>query len=161
MPSFDIVSEVDLQEVANAVDQTRREITTRYDFKGSKAEVSLTDGVINILADDQLRMKSIQEILRQKLAKRNVSLRSVIFKDATPAGGDMLRQDVTVKQGLEAEELKRLNKMIKAEKFKVSSQIQGDQLRVSGKKRDILQEVISHFKQNVTDLELQFTNFRD
>lgn len=161
MPSFDIVSQVDLQEVANAVDQTRREIETRYDFKGSKSEVSVSDAIINILADDQLRLKSIQEILRQKLAKRNVSLRSVVFQDAKPAAGDMLRQEVTVKQGLEADELKRLNKMIKAEKFKVSSQIQGDQLRVSGKKRDELQDVISHFKQAIKDLELQYINFRD
>lgn len=161
MPSFDVVSKADLQEVANAVDQTRREIETRYDFKGSKAEVTLNDNVITIIADDQMRLQSVQDILRQKLAKRDVNLRSVTFEDARPAGGDTLRQEVKIKQGLETEELKRLNKLIKAQKFKVTSQIQGDQLRVSGKKRDELQEVINHFKLEVSDLDLQFINFRD
>ena len=163
MPSFDVVSEVDMQEVVNAVDQTVREITTRYDFKGSKAKVELNekDSKIEVLADDDMRLTAIQDILRQKLAKRSINLKSVEFKEAKKAGGDMLRQEVLVKQGLTQEEMKRINKLIKDSKLKLSSQIQGEQLRVTGKKKDELQSIIAHLKTNVDDIALQFVNFRD
>jgi len=161
MPSFDVVSIVDMQEVRNAVDQAKREISTRYDFRGSKSQVELKEALIELLADDDMKLTAIQEILKQKLAKRGVSLKSLAFKDKEKVGGDMLKQEIDIKQGLKQEELKRLNKMIKAQKFKVSSTIQGDQLRISGKKRDDLQTVISHLKTEVEDLELQFENFRD
>lgn len=161
MPSFDVVSEVEMLQVSNAVDQTIREIGTRYDFKGAKATVEQNDAQIVILADDDMKLRAIQEILRQKLAKREVSLKLVEFGDPKKVGGDMIRQEVTIKQGLKTEELKKLIKLIKGEKFKVTSQIQGEQLRVTGKKRDDLQTVISFLKVSAPELELQFTNFRE
>lgn len=161
MPSFDIVSKVDLQEVRNAVDQAQRELATRFDFKGSKSSIELKDQLITLVADDNMKLKAVQDILRQKLAKRNVSLKSVEFKDPQKASGDSLRQEVIVKQGMTEDEAKKINKIIKNTKAKVTSQIQGDQLRVSGKKRDDLQGVIAHLRVEVKDIELQFVNFRD
>lgn len=161
MPSFDVVSEVNMQEVLNAVDQVRREISTRFDFKHSKSSVVLEGSEIKVLADDNMKLKAIDELLRQKLAKRGVSLKAVEFADATPAAGDALRQVVTVKQGLNDEQLKRIAKMIKALGAKVQSQIQDQQLRVSGKKKDDLQVVIAHLKTEVKDADIQFINFRD
>jgi len=163
MPSFDVVCEVDNQEVLNAVDQTEREIKVRYDFKDSKATLKWQDkeSQIEIVADDDMRLKAIQEILRQKLSKRGVSLKLVEFEDQKPAGGDLIRQIVKVKQGLSDEELKSLAKVIKQAKLKIQAQIQGEQLRVTGKKRDDLQAAIEHLKGESKDLELQFTNFRE
>lgn len=163
MPSFDIVSEVNIQEVKNAVDQTQREIGTRYDFKDSGATVELKEkeGVIQLHGPDKLRMSAMQEILRQKLSKRGVSQKSVTFEDPQPAGGDTLKQIVTIKQALSDDEKKRINKLIKETKLKVTSQIQGDQVRVTGKKRDDLQTAIATLRSSVTDIELQFTNFRE
>lgn len=162
MPSFDVVSKVDMQEVKNALDQVRREIETRYDFRNSKSSVDLKEEVsIAILADDNQKLKAIQELLSQKMAKRGISPKSLDFKDSEKAGGDMLRQEILIKQGLKDEDLKRLNKLIKEQKFKANSQIQGDQLRISGKKRDDLQEIIAFLRANVTDIVLQYVNFRD
>ena len=161
MPSFDIVSKVDMQEVKNAVDQVRRELSTRYDLKGSKCSVELNDSLIVLLADDNMKLKAVQEIIKLKLSKRGVSLLSVTFADAQSAGGDMIRQEITVKQGLSDDERKKINKMIKSTKFKVTPQIQADQIRVSSKSRDELQEVIGFLKREIKDLDLQFTNFRD
>jgi len=163
MPSFDVVSKVNIQEVKNAVDQTEREIQTRYDFKDANATVELNEkeGVINLHGPDKLRMSALQEIVKQKLSKRGVSLKSVTFEESTPAGGDTLRQKITVKQGLSDDERKRINKFIKDTKLKVTSQIQGDQVRVTGKNRDDLQTTIAQLRTNMSDLDLQFTNFRD
>lgn len=161
MPSFDVVSTVNMQEVNNAVDQVRREIGQRYDFKGSKVSVSLEGEEVHLVADDNMKLKSVQELLRQKFAKRGVSLKSVVFEDALPAGGDVLKQTVKIRQGLKEEELKRLMKIVKGLSVKVQSQIQGDQLRVTGKKRDDLQTVIAQLRQGVQDLDLQFINFRE
>ncbi|NBW41265.1 YajQ family cyclic di-GMP-binding protein [bacterium] len=161
MPSFDVVSEADQHEVRNAVDQAVREMQTRYDFKGSKASLSLNELEITMLADDQMRLKAVVEILKLKLAKRNVSLKLLDFEEAKPAGGDMLRQIVRVKNGLKDEELRKMVKLIKSKKMKVQSQIQGEQLRVTGKKRDDLQSVMAVLREEAPDLELQFTNFRD
>lgn len=163
MPSFDVVSEVNKQEVKNAVDQTQREIQTRYDFKDSQATVELSekDWVITLHGPDKLKMAAMEEILKQKLSKRGVSLKSVKFEGAQPAGGDTLRQKVTIKQGLSEDERKRVTKMIKDSKLKVSAQIQGDQVRVSGKQRDDLQTAIAQIRTAITDIDLQFTNFRD
>lgn len=162
MPSFDIVSEVNVQEVRNGVDQTKKEIGTRYDFRDSKSSVDFeNEEKIIIIADDKMKLQAVQEILKQKLSKRGVSLKSVEFKDPAAAGGDTLRQEVIVKKGLTDEELKKLNKTIKELKLKINSQIQGNQLRVMGKKRDDLQAAIAQLKANVKDIELQFVNFRD
>jgi uncharacterized protein YajQ (UPF0234 family) len=163
MPSFDCVSKVNPQEVKNAVDQVDREIATRFDFKGSKSTIELKEKeqMIIIVADDKMKLAAVQDILRQKLAKRGVSLKSTEWKDAQPAGSDTLRQEVVIKQGLSTEELKKLNKLIKDLKLKVTSQIQDDQLRVTGKKRDDLQDVMAQLRVQAADLELQFINFRD
>jgi uncharacterized protein YajQ (UPF0234 family) len=163
MPSFDVVSEVNKQEVKNAVDQTQREIQTRFDFKGANATVELTekDGTITLQGPDKLKMAALEEILKLKLSKRGVSLKSVTFEPAQPAGGDTLRQKVLVKQGLTEDERKRVTKSIKDSKLKVTAQIQGDQVRVTGKKRDDLQTAIAHLRGAITDIDLQFTNFRE
>jgi hypothetical protein len=150
-----------MQEVKNAVDQVHREITTRFDFRDSKSSIELEEMNIKLLADDKMKLAAIQDVLRQKLAKRSVSLKTVEFKDPEPAGGDMIRQLVVVKQGLSDDELKKINKAIKASKLKVSSQIQGVQIRVTGKKRDDLQLAIAALRSEFKDLELQFTNFRE
>jgi len=162
MPSFDVVSRVEIQEVRNALDQTMREIGTRYDFKGSKSSVELKEEeLIILMADDDMKLKAVQEMLRTKLAKRGVSLKSVEFKDHTRVGGDMLRQEIIIKQGLSDDDLKKVNKAIREQKAKVTSQIQGNQIRVTGKKRDDLQEVIAYLRGALKELELQFINFRD
>lgn len=161
MPSFDVVSNVDMQEVRNAVDQVSREIGTRFDFKDSKSSVELKGEQISIVADDKMKLSAVQDILRQKLTKRSVSLKSVEFQDPTEAGGNTLRQQVNIKQGLADDQLKRINKIIKEQKLKVTSQIQGNQLRVTGKKKDDLQAAIASLRAEVKDIELQFVNFRD
>lgn len=161
MPSFDVVSKADMQEVKNALDQVRREIETRYDFRGAKASAELSGANITLLADDKMKHEALQEILRQKLSKRGVSLKLVKFGDSEPAGGDMIRQVVEIKEGLADEELKKVSKEIKATKLKVTAQIQGDQLRISGKQRDDLQSAMQHLRSHVSDLDLQFINFRD
>jgi uncharacterized protein YajQ (UPF0234 family) len=163
MPSFDVVSEVNIQEVKNAVDQTQREIGTRYDFKDAKVTIEFKEkeGQILLHASDKMRLAAMEDILRQKLAKRAVNQKSVTFEDPTPAGGDTLRQTITVKQSLSEEERKRINKVIKDAKLKVTSQIQGDQVRVTGKKRDDLQTAIATLRSTVDDIDLQFVNFRD
>ncbi len=163
MPSFDVVSQVNMQEVKNAVDQVSREIGQRYDFRDAKATIELheKEGIILLHGPDKLRMGAMEEILKQKLSKRSVSLKSVTFDEAQPAGGDTLKQSVTVKQSLNDDEKKRINKLIKESKLKVTSQIQGDQIRVTGKKRDDLQAAIAQLRSAASDLDLQFTNFRE
>jgi uncharacterized protein YajQ (UPF0234 family) len=161
MPSFDITSEVDMQEVLNAVDQVRREVSTRYDLKDSKSTLEIDQALIILTAPDKMTIAAVAQLLREKLAKRKVSLKSVEFKEPAAAGGDTLRQEVIVKQALTTEELKKISKAIKDQKFKVNAQIQGEQLRVSGKKRDDLQNVIAYLRSSMTDFELQFTNFRE
>lgn len=161
MPSFDVVSEVSSHEVLNAVEQAKKEIGQRYDFRGSKSSIELKDTVVTVIADDNVRLGAIQEILKQRFAKRGVSLKSLEWKDPETASGDTLRQIVNIKEGLTPEELKRLNKLIKESKLKVTSAAQGNQLRVTGKNRDDLQEVIQKLRTEVQDIELQFNNFRD
>ena len=161
MPSFDVTSSVDMHEVSNAVDQVRREMSTRYDFKKSKSTIELNENMIIILADDDMKLKAVQQLLREKLAKRKVSLKSIEFKGPEKVGGDMLKEEVLVKQSLTTEELRKLNKLVKSMKVKVTVQIQSDQLRVTGKKRDILQQVIEHLKKEVPEIDLHFGNYRD
>ena len=166
MASFDVVSAVDMQEVKNAIDQVQREIANRYDFKGSKASAELKDSMIVILADDDMKLKALQDIVKQKLAKRlegsvDNPLNAFEFKDQEKAGGDMIRQEVLIKEKLSEEELKRMNKLVKGAKLKVTVAIQGDQLRVTHKKRDVLQDTMAFLKSEASDLPLQFTNFRD
>ncbi|NHK27469.1 YajQ family cyclic di-GMP-binding protein [Parvularcula flava] len=161
MPSFDVVSEANLSEVDNAIGNVTREISTRYDFKGSKSTVEHEDGVITINADDDLKRKQVQEILQGNLQKRGIEPGQLDYQKVEPAAGQSVRQKVLVKQGLDKELAKKLVKEIKASKMKVQVAIQGEELRVTGKKRDDLQEVIAFLKGLGIEQPLQYKNFRD
>ena len=160
MPSFDIVSKVDMQEVDNAVNQTVKEIAQRYDFKGSKSEVTLEKEAIKVLADDDFRLKAIIDILQSKCIKRGISLKSLDYGKAETASGGMVRQNIAIRQGIAKEKAKELCAIIKETKIKVQGQIQEDQVRVTGKNIDDLQEIIQLLKGKDLDVELQFVNFR-
>lgn len=161
MPSFDVVSEANLSEVDNAMGNVTREISTRYDFKGSKSTVEHDDGVITINADDDLKLKQVKEILQGNLQKRGIEPGQLDYQKVEQAAGQSVRQKVLVKQGLDKELAKQLVKEIKASKMKVQVAIQGEELRVTGKKRDDLQEVIAFLKGLGIEQPLQYKNFRD
>ena len=160
MPSFDIVSKVDMQEVDNAVNQTIKEIGQRYDFKGSKSEVTLEKDGIKILTDDDFRLKAVIDILQSKFLKRGLSLKSLQYGKAETASGSMVRQFITVQQGISKEKGKEIVAVIKETKLKVQAQIQDDQVRVTGKNIDDLQEVIQLLKGKDLGVEMQFVNMR-
>ena len=161
MPSFDIVSEIDLAEAQNAVQNVMREISTRFDFKGSKSTVDIKENAITINADDDLKLKQMQEILQGNLQKRGIEPGSLDYQTEEKAAGQSVRQTVLLKEGIDKELAKRLVKEIKSAKFKVQSAIQGEEVRVTGKKRDDLQEVIAFVKGLKIEQPLQFKNFRD
>ncbi|KPU46269.1 putative nucleotide-binding protein [Oxobacter pfennigii] len=158
--SFDIVSEVDLQEVDNAVNQTVKEISQRYDFKGSKVEVQLDKDEIKVHADDDFKLKSVHEILRGKFSKRGISVKALDYGKIEKSGGDTIKQVIKIKKGISKELAKEIVSLIKNSKLKVQAQIMDDQVRVSGKERDDLQAVIQMLKAKDFDTELQFTNYR-
>ena len=159
--SFDVVCKVDLDEVKNAVSQAMKEIGQRYDFKGSVSKVELKDDKVLVLnSDDEVKLKAVIDVLQTKLHKRGVSIRSMVYGKLEPASKGSVRQDVTIQQGIPIEKAKGLIKAVKDAKIKVQASIQGDQLRVSGKSRDDLQEVITLFKRDDQGLDLQFTNYR-
>lgn len=160
MPSFDVVSEVDLQEVRNAVDQSNREIGTRFDFKGVKASFELADTEVRLTAEQEFQLQQMMDILRQKLVKRSVDIGCLEVRDPV-VSLNAARQAVAVRQGIDAETARSLVKALKGSKLKVQTQIQGDQLRVTGKKRDDLQAAIALLRESDWGLPLQFTNFRD
>lgn len=160
MPSFDIVSEADVQEVRNAVDQANREIGTRFDFKGVTASFELADGEIRMQAEQEFQLGQMLDILRQKLVKRGVEL-AALDVDEPVTSLNAARQRIGIKQGIDGDTAKRMVKALKGSKLKVQAQIQGDQVRVTGKKRDDLQEAIALLKQSDWDRPLQFSNFRD
>jgi uncharacterized protein YajQ (UPF0234 family) len=160
MPSFDIVSKVDMQEVDNAVNQAVKEIAQRYDFKGSKSQVTLEKDAIKVLADDDFRLKAIIDILQSKFIKRGISIKSLDYGKAESASGGMVRQNIAIKQGIAKEKGKEICAIIKETKIKVQGQIQEDQVRVTGKNIDDLQEIIQLLKGKELDVELQFINFR-
>lgn len=160
MPSFDIVSNVDNHEVSNAVDQANREVSTRFDFKGTNAKLSLEKNIITITAPTDFQVKQIDEILRNKFAKRQVDIRYFNYKNIESSLNEA-KQAIEIKQGLDTEQAKKIVKQIKETQLKVQSAIQGDQIRVTGKKRDDLQEVIAFLRGAKTELPLQFINFRD
>lgn len=161
MPSFDIVSEVDLQEVSNAVDQVNKETKTRFDFKGSDARVEQSDYTLTIFADDDFKLGQVLDILRAKLTKRQVDVRCLEMGHIEKISGNKVKQQIIVKTGLEKELAKKIIRLIKDSKSKVQASIQGDLVRVSGAKRDMLQEVIQLIKKSVVDFPLQYQNFRD
>lgn len=161
MPSFDIVSEVDKQELRNAVEQVNREVGTRFDFKGSDARVEQAEYVLTVFADDPFKLEQIKEILRPRLVKRGIDIRTLdIGKEETVSGGKV-KQTVTVKVGVNTELGKKIVKLLKDSKLKVQGAIQGETVRVSGAKRDILQEAIALIRGADLEVPLQFNNFRD
>ena len=161
MPSFDIVSEVDIAEAENAVQNVMREIATRYDFKGSKSSVEIKDGALTIFADDDMKLRQMHEILQGAMQKRGIEPGSLDYQKVEPAAGQSVRQQVAIRQGIDKELSKKIVKAIKGEKFKVQAAIQGDELRITGKKRDDLQEVIAFVKGMNLEQPLQYKNFRD
>ena len=161
MPSFDIVSKTDMSEIKNAVDGAVREMGSRYDFKGSKSTLELKDKDIVINADDDLKLKQVQELLRGYVTRRKLDVTCLDFQKVEKAAGASVRQTVKIKQGVPQEEAKKITKALKDSKMKVQVSIQGDEVRVSGKKRDDLQDAIALVKTLNTDRPLQFVNFRD
>ncbi|MEP6924802.1 MAG: YajQ family cyclic di-GMP-binding protein [Pyrinomonadaceae bacterium] len=158
--SFDIASEVDYAEVTNAINQTVKEVGQRFDFKGSKATVELEDKNLVLSAEDDTRLRNMNDILQSKLVKRNVPLKALTYEKAEPAAGGSVRQKVTIQQGIPTDKAKEVVKFIKDEKFKVQASIQGDTVRISGKDRDTLQEVIAALKKKDFGIDMQFNNFR-
>ena len=161
MPSFDIVSQVDRQEVKNAVEQTNKEVANRFDFKGSDARVEQNELVLTVYADDDFKLAQVTDVLRGRLAKRNVDVRSLEPGAIEKISGDKVKRPITVKVGVPQEKAKAIQKLIKDSRLKVAASIQGDAVRVSGAKKDDLQAAIQLVKQSVADLPLQFINFRD
>ncbi len=161
MPSFDIVSEVDKQEVRNAIDQVNKEVSTRFDFKGSDARVEQAEYVLTIHADTDFQLDQVQDILSQKLAKRSVDVKCLDIGAVEKVSGNKVKRNVTVKTGVEIELAKKIVKCIKDSKLKVQASIQGDTVRVSGAKRDLLQDTIALVRKSITDFPLQYQNFRD
>ena len=159
--TFDIVSEVELQEVDNAVNQTVKEISQRFDFRGSKSAIELVEeDQIKIISDDEYKLKSIIDILQTKMVRRGISLKFLEYGKIEPAAGATVRQLVTIKKGISTEKAKEVVAYIKELKLKVQAQIQDDQVRVSGKERDDLQKVMQALKDKDFGLELQYKNFR-
>ena len=161
MPSFDIVSKVDMQEVDNAVNQAIKEIGQRYDFKGSKCQITPEKDSVKILADDDYKLKAVVDVLQSKFMKRNISIKALQYGKVEQASGGMVRQIITVQQGISKEKAKDITNAIKESKLKVQAQIQDDQVRVIGKNRDDLQDAIQLLKGQELDVEMQFTNFRE
>lgn len=161
MPSFDVVSEVDNQEVDNAVNQARKEVGQRYDLKAANADIELEKNEIRITSSDEYTVKVVVDVLQSKFVRRGISLKALSYADIEPAAGGRAKQKITVQQGIQTEKAREIVKAIKDSKIRVQAQIQNDQVRVSGKKRDDLQQVIQLLKQQDFDLPLQFTNFRE
>lgn len=158
--SFDIVSKVDYAEVTNAINQTTKEVSQRFDFKGSKATVELEDKDLVLTAEDETRLRNMNDILQGKLVKRNVPLKALSYEKIEPAAGGTVRQTVKIQQGIPGDKSKEIVKFIKDGKFKVQASIQGDTVRVSGKDRDTLQEVIAALKGNDFGIDMAFDNYR-
>jgi len=161
MPSFDIVSQVDRQEVKNAVEQTNKEVSNRFDFKGSDARIEQNELVLTVYADDEFKLGQVTDVLRGRLAKRNVDVRALEPGAIEKISGDKVKRPITLKVGVPQEKAKQIQKLIKDSKLKVAASIQGDMVRVSGAKKDDLQAAIQAVKTSVTDLPIQFINFRD
>ena len=161
MPSFDTVCEANFVEVKNAVENTAKEIGTRFDFKGSSAAIELKDKEITLYGDADFQLQQVEDILRAKLAKRSVDVRFLDVQKPQKIGGDKLKQAVRVKNGIETELAKKIQKLLKDSKLKVQAAIQEEKVRVSGAKRDLLQECIALVRKEITDFPLQYGNFRD
>jgi hypothetical protein len=161
MPSFDIVSEANMVEVKNALDQANKEIANRYDFKGSDARIEQKELELTAFADDEFKLGQVKDVLMGKFAKRGVDARFVEPGAVEKAGGDKVKQKLTVKKGIEQALAKKIVQLLKDAKLKVTASIQGDVVRVSGAKKDVLQEAIQQVRAKVTEVPLAFQNFRD
>jgi cyclic-di-GMP-binding protein len=161
MPSFDTVCEANLVEVKNAVENTAKEIATRFDFKGTSAAVDIKDKEITLFGDADFQLTQVLEVLRNKLTKRNVDVRFLDLGDSQKIGGDKVKQVIKVRNGIETEMSKKIQRMIKDSKLKVQASIQGDAVRVSGAKRDDLQAAMALIRKDITEVPLSFNNFRD
>jgi cyclic-di-GMP-binding protein len=161
MPSFDIVSQVDRQEVKNAVEQANKEIANRFDFKGSDARIEQNELALSVYADDEFKLGQVMDVLRARLAKRNVDARALELGAIEKISGDKVKRAVTIKVGIAQEKAKQIQKLIKDAKLKVAASIQGDAVRVSGAKKDDLQAAIQLVRKSVSDVPLQYINFRD
>ena len=161
MPSFDIVSKPDLPSINNAIDGVQREISTRYDFKGSQSKVEISENVITITADDELKRKQVEELLNTHVTRQKVDSKFLNYEKIEIGSGNTIRQIVEVKTGVAREDAQKIIKLVKSMKSKVQIQIQGDELRVSGKKRDELQSIIAFIKDKFDYIPLQYINFRD
>lgn len=161
MPSFDIVSEVDKQEVKNAVEQSNKEVANRFDFKGSDARIEQAEYVLTVYADDEFKLDQVQEVLNNKLIKRSIDIKCLEYGKVEKVTGNKVKRTVTVKTGVEIELAKKIVKEIKDSKLKVQASIQGETVRVTGAKRDLLQETIALVRKQIPDFPLQYQNFRD
>lgn len=161
MPSFDVVCEADQVELKNALDQANKEITNRFDFKGSDSRIEQNELELTMFADDDFKLAQVKDVLLAKCAKRNLDVRFLEFGDKQKIGGDKMKQPVKVRSGVASADAKRIVKLIKDSKLKVQASIQGDAVRVTGAKRDVLQETIALLRKEVTDLPLDYDNFRD
>jgi len=161
MPSFDTVCEADLVEVKNAVENTAKEIGTRFDFKGSSAAIEIKDKDITLLGDAEFQLAQVEDILRNKMTKRNVDVRFLDLGDVQKIGGDKVKRVVKVRNGIESELAKKIQRLIKDSKLKVQAAIQGDAVRVTGAKRDDLQAAMALLRKEITDIPVSFNNFRD
>lgn len=160
MPSFDIVSEVDTHELSNAVDQAHREISNRFDFKGSDAKVTLKDTIVTMEAQVEFQIKQIYDVVTQKMAKRGIDL-ACVEKSKLQEGNNRATQNLVINQGIDGEIAKKITKSLKQQNFKIQTQVQGEKVRVTGKKRDDLQQAMQFLREMSLGVPLQFNNFRD
>ena len=161
MPSFDAVCEAELVDVKNGVENTAKEITTRFDFKGTSASIEIKDKEITLIGDAEFQLTQIEDVLRNKLTKRNVDVRFLDAGDVQKMGGDKVKQVIRVRNGIESELGKKIQRLIKDSKLKVQAAIQGDSVRVTGAKRDDLQAAMALLRKEITDVPISFNNFRD
>lgn len=161
MPSFDAVCEAELVDVKNGVENTAKEVATRFDFKGTSASIEIKDKEITLIGDAEFQLTQIEDVLRNKLTKRNVDVRFLDAGDVQKMGGDKVKQIIKVRNGIESELGKKIQRLIKDSKLKVQAAIQGDSVRVTGAKRDDLQAAMALIRKEMTDLPLSFNNFRD
>ncbi|CAB3719629.1 YajQ family cyclic di-GMP-binding protein [Trinickia soli] len=161
MPSFDVVCEANMVEVKNTIEQSNKEISTRFDFKGSDARVEQKERELTMFADDEFKLGQVKDVLLSKMAKRGVDVRFLDYGKIEKIGGDKVKQIVTIKKGVSGDLAKKIVKLVKDSKIKVQASIQGDAVRVTGAKRDDLQSVIAMLRKEVTDTPLDFNNFRD
>lgn len=161
MPTFDTVCEADLVKVKNAVENTSKEIGTRFDFKGTAASIELKDKDITLIGDAEFQLDQIQDVLRNKLTKQDVDVRFLDIGDSQKMGGDKVKQVIKVRNGIEAELAKKIQRLVKDSKLKVQAAIQGDAVRITGAKRDDLQAAMALIRKDIADMPLSFNNFRD